>query len=58
MCDIGRLALCLEGRGRVEGGKAAQEGRDVCTCDSLALFCPASETNAALQSSYPPIKKF
>ena len=21
MCDIGRLALCLEGRGRVEGGR-------------------------------------
>ena len=50
--------LCrdLEGRDGGEGGREAQEGRDVCIHIVDSFNCTA-ESNTTLQSHYMPIKK-
>ena len=50
--------LCrdLEGWDGGEGGREAQEGRDVCIHIADSFNCTA-ESNTTLQSNYMPIKK-
>ena len=49
------MALCDGLRG-VGKGRKAQEGGDACVI-TAALCCDVAETNTALQSDFPPIKK-